>query len=523
MLFKNALKVASATALWMVALVGANSAMAQTPPPTFSAETLMGAGPAYAIEVEGTNTLSAPLNVNAATQFELQEAATGDGAVWIRVAASGVLRLATQPSVQIGTVPVGSPAGTAATLQGALADGEPTTAGSAYIYPVTARPGGDTVTPVNITAVIPDNTDATASGGADLLVTGIGAGSVQVSVYGNKRDANFGSGTPFQTGSTTLLNVARSVSVMPKAGPKNSALATTRFTVIEGNQTSTRPYEINLGGFDVAVNGMHLTAATGQTLAFGVDNGTPGDTSDDVGSLWAQTGVNGGTRFYGDGGWGFASGFRLQSAADGCSGNGPDGSAPGPQEGNGPGITSSPLSEENPTVDVVAGIKEMPWYLCVTISNDNDVTIPSGVYFVDVNLERKRAENDRAFPPAAATGLQVGTIVHDGTTVHLPYVTSHDGYTQRIVIVNRNKVDVSFALTFRAEGDGEIDGMNPYEGTAIADQATVIKVADVVTLTNPTRAAATLTLAAKKGTIDVATTQVNKGDGATDTVVFMPQ
>ena len=34
-------------------------------------------------------------------------------------------------------------------------------------------------------------------------------------------------------------------------------------------------------------------------------------------------------------------------------------------------------------------------------------------------------------------------IKHDGTTVNIPFLTSYDGYVQRLVIVNRNKNDVS--------------------------------------------------------------------------------
>ena len=533
MLFKKTLKVASATALWMVALLGANSAMAQTPPPAFSAETLMGTGPAYAVEAAAD--LSASLAVNASAQFEIQNAGTvaSGNAVWIRVSAGGVLRLTTQPSVQIGTLAAGATPGTAPTLQAALGDGEATTTGSAYIFPVVGRPGSATDNTVNITAVVGDNADTNVAGGADLEVTGPGAATLEISVHGNKRDANFGSGTPFHSGTTTLLTVARSVTAMGKAGPVNTALAATRFTAIDGKQRSTTPYEINLGGFDITVNGAHRNASTGNTLvSLTADAGTPDDTTDDPTAgtemtLWQQTGVNGGTRFYGDGGWDFVQGFRLaaqyEAGADGCSGAGPMGGRAGPQEGNGEGIVSSPLSEEDPTDDVVTAIAVNPWYLCVTISNENETTIPRGTYSVDVNLTPTRADNERAFPPMSAAGLEVGTIAHDGTTVQIPFVTSYDGYTQRIVIVNRNKVDVGYAITFRVEGDGEIMGDNPHEGMLMADQATVVKVADLVTLSNPTRAAATLTVAAKSGTIDVATTMVNKMDQSTDTVVLMPE
>ena len=114
--------------------------------------------------------------------------------------------------------------------------------------------------------------------------------------------------------------------------------------------------------------------------------------------------------------------------------------------------------------------------------------------------------------------------------VQIPYVTSYEGYTQRIVIVNRNKVDVDFSLEFRAEGDGMIDGDEPVRryGERQA-QATVLKVDELVTLTSPSRASATLTVAAKQGTIDVATTQgqqdgpVDRHGGSPSSVQLEPQ
>ena len=333
------------------------------------------------------------------------------------------------------------------------------------------------------------------------------------------------------SGGSDLLAVARSVKAMAaSAAPSvNTASAISRFNAIKGREAATAPYEIAVGGVNIMVKPTHLSALGGGTLAFlAADDDTLADEntafSPGLITLWTLTGVNGGTRFSGAGGWGFASGFRLAAnpatGAGACSGSGPDGSAAGAVEGNGAGIVSSPLSEEDATVDVMGGIAANPWYLCVTIDNENEEEISAGNYFVDVNLTRARTDIERAFPPVGAAGIHVGVIRHDGTTVQIPFVTSYDGYTQRIVIVNRNKVDVSYALTFRAEGDGMIDGDNPHEGMAAGGQATVLKVADLVTLTGPTRASATLTVAATSGSIDVATTMVNKMDQSTDTVVL---
>ena len=113
----------------------------------------------------------------------------------------------------------------------------------------------------------------------------------------------------------------------------------------------------------------------------------------------------------------------------------------------------------------------------------------------------------------------VGTIRHDGTSVSIPYLTSYDGYQQRLTIVNRNKADVSYRLMFHTEGEGTADPMY-VEGMAMGSATTVMKVADIVTLMNPTRAAATLDIVSSPKMVDVSTTMVNKMDQSTDTVIL---
>ncbi len=519
MLFKKTLKVASATALWMVALLGATSAMAQDELPIYSAETLTGAGPTYAINSATGGGMDTTVKMNDRAAYYLGEATAEDPA-YIRVAATGVLRLETMPTVEIvtqvtGVDPVETPAGTGTAVAG-------TGAGYRYTVNDSTNVPDAPVIAIKVTIDADDNAD-------DAKVTGVGTGGVMVAVYDDQADAHFGEGTPYGSGGSNLVKVASSVTAMAaSAAPSvNTASAISRFTAIKGAEAATAPYEIAVGGFNIMVKEGHLDAADGRDLttvaaeddtAVGTDDFDAGDDT-----LWTLTGVNGGTRFHGTGGWAFASGFRFAAApakdAGACSGAGPDGSDAGPVEGDGAGIMSSPLSDEDATVDVMGGIKENPWYLCVTISNENDEEIPLGNYFVDVNLAPARTDT-RPFPPAGTAGIHVGIIKHDGTTVQIPFVTSYDGYTQRIVIVNRNKVDVGYSLTFRSEGDGMIDGDNPYEGMALADQATVLKVADLVTLTGPTRASATLTVASESIFIDVATTMVNKMDQSTDTVVL---
>ena len=526
MLFKKTLKVASATALWMVALLGANSAMAQLADlTTYSAETLKGAAPPYAIANAAGNVLDAEIPVDPRTGYYIGQATTTAGPVHVRVSATGVLRFAasTVPKVEIGSYtdrdenPVTPDVFTpndAVTVGNGVAVAPPA---SGWRFPVTVSAENTPLAGnvIRVTLGDPNNSEV----GMDASVTGMGTGGVAVSVYAMQADAHFGEGTAYMSGSREMMRVARSVAAVSATGLNpitHIASAISRFTSIAGAESAPAPYEVALGGFNVTVKRDHLVAATGAPLG-------GADTS--LEDLWMATGIrtargaHGTTTFSAPGGWDFAAGFRFSSMANCAAGSGPDGSDPGPVEGNGAGIMSSPLSEEDPTDDVMGGIKEAAWYLCVTISNENDESIPSGAYTVDVALAAPAALN-LAFPPMGRAGIHVGTIRHDGTTVQIPFVTSYDGYTQRIVIVNRNKVDVGYSLSFHVEGDGMIDGDNPHEGMAMAEQATVIKVADLVTLTDPTRAAATLTVAAKDGTIDVATTMVNKMDQSTDTVVL---
>ncbi len=156
-------------------------------------------------------------------------------------------------------------------------------------------------------------------------------------------------------------------------------------------------------------------------------------------------------------------------------------------------------------------------YLCVTVRADNAERIPEGQYMGDVTFGA--TDLARPFPPMGAEDLVLGEIKHDGTTVNIPFLTSYDGYVQRLVIVNRNKQDVAYTLTFHTEGDGTADpGM--VEGMLDGGQTTVIKVADEVTFTSPTRGSGTLDIVSTSAMVDVATTMVNETDQSTNTVVL---
>ena len=524
MLFKKTLKVASATALWMVALLGANSAMAQaTMLDTYAAEALTADVGATSYAVDAGADLSTTMVANERVNYYLRVA---DRTIYARVAPSGVMKFATgaEPALHLDTGETAAN-GTVTWTPGSALTGDnagATASGGALRWdlPGSATLAGDTV---RLRAVI---TQRGTEGDAEAMVTAMGAAGVSITIYDKQEDAHFGEGATHQTATANFFNVASAIDVKSPAGVPftHTATAASRFT-----QFGAGPGKYPFGGFDIQIEGDYLNAAGTGLMAAAMAAVGPTDPAEPTaeetaqarGMLFGAVGINAAmsnTRFYGDAGFGFGSGFEFRSAAD-CTGD-----LPAPPTGT--GIKTSPLSEaaegEDPPsqTEVIGGIKIDPWYLCVTVDEDNASTIAEGSYSLDVSLAADLM-NRLASPTASSTtGMAAATVRHDGTTVQIPYVTSYDGYTQRLVIVNRSKNDVGYSLSFRAEGDGMIDGDNPHTGMLHGETTTVLKMDELVTLTNPTRASATLVVEAPPGMIDAATTMVNKMDQSTDTVVL---
>ena len=133
-----------------------------------------------------------------------------------------------------------------------------------------------------------------------------------------------------------------------------------------------------------------------------------------------------------------------------------------------------------------------------------------------------------AAAPSGVTPLKgvsgaLGAIDRNGVVVQLPYLTTFEGYRQRIIIVNRNATPVEIAsMTFTPEeGTMATPQLTAEDMMIEAKKTKVLLVEDIVSLSGGrTRTAGTLSIVAKAGSIDVATQQVNLGDGATDTVEY---
>ena len=526
MLFKKTLKVASATALWMVALLGANSAMATINLDGTPAAAVANATAAKTFSLE---TIEASDNVSAAGQPKFYSVTAGnatDLAVTRTLGSAQILsnvylRYDFNEHVKLHAIDAADATiagGGTATLQSGATD--------AFVL---VQLDDAAVAESVVTLNLQDS----------LATSGRGNGTVRIRAYAEAQDALRGDNDTLFDQSATLFKVARSVTVTVASGIATADVET-GFTKFTPDSNPTR-----LGYFNIGINAMHLDAGDGTALGpVGADaaSGTESTDADapilfdglsgavntmfeklgiktnmtDAVSLADARGGHGKTTVSGDGGFAFGTPSFC---------NNPGGPVMGSPDADGPDVSHplsfAPADMETKAGPVTSGIAYLPWYLCFNVKATNEVVIPEGNYYLTMEFAAPSTDPAaaRPFPPANVTNAMIGQIRHNGTTVHIPYVTTYEGYTQRIVIVNRNKADVEYAVMFHTEGDGTADPMM-HSGMLMGGETTVLKVDELTTLEMPTRAAATLTVVSHPRNVDVATTMVNKMDQSTDTVVL---
>ena len=155
-----------------------------------------------------------------------------------------------------------------------------------------------------------------------------------------------------------------------------------------------------------------------------------------------------------------------------------------------------------------------PMFLCISVdSDDEDLRIPeTGQYMAMTMYE---GLENAALPPEAGSNA-LGMIARDGTTVHLPYLTTNAKWNQRIYIVNRGPA-AEYFMEFNGADD---EAGNMATGMLAAMSTTVMMVSDVVTVGEGGSTSGTVTIETQSGYIDVATNQVHRENGASDTVVY---
>ena len=197
--------------------------------------------------------------------------------------------------------------------------------------------------------------------------------------------------------------------------------------------------------------------------------------------------------------------------------------APEPVMGN----VNKATSEENPMTATIGMQNAGTYHLCVQVDvqGPNATPIPATSYMGAITHTSSPGMSNEL---AAGT---IGEIKRNGTTVQVAYLTKSEKYNQRLIIVNRGPVPARF----------DIGGFTPEVGSdttvelSAAAQAArdaglnvipaggqvVLRVADLLSFTGDMRrTGATISINADVRNIQVATTQVNREDGSTDTVVY---
>ncbi len=565
MLLKKTLKAASAAALWMVPLLGANSAMA-----TISLDGTAAAATANATAVVtfSLETIDEADNVAKAGQPKFYGVGVADGNPALSTTLSlGIYHLAVDENTNLylrydlNEHLMLRPAAAAGDYSVAIANDQGTASGSATLESSLA-------TDPFLLIQVGEETAGTVTAGHVVTVdfkrlvatSGRGDGSVRVRGYTSALDAISGAANALFDRSATLLKVARSVNVKVDSGTATADVET-GFTMF----TTANP--TRLGRFNIMINMNHLdedgvalgtvaaetnadTRGAGETLLQDDTNTNLGDAmqptlhdglSQAVNDLFVRLGID--TKI-GDTMTVAGSPVTLDNTtARGGHGKTTVSGSPGfafgtPTFCNNPGgagmgdpaagtvvvkhpLAFAPADAETKAGPVTGGVAYLPWYLCFDVPATNTNVIAEGNYYLTMEFATPGDEllQRRPFPPMGPTDAMFGKIAHNGTTVHIPYVSTYEGYTQRLVITSRNKAPVEYTIMFHTEGDGTADPMM-HTGMAGGEMTTVVKMEDITTLENPTRASATVNIVSHPSNVDVATTMVNKMDQSTDTVVL---
>ena len=153
--------------------------------------------------------------------------------------------------------------------------------------------------------------------------------------------------------------------------------------------------------------------------------------------------------------------------------------------------------------------------LCIEVDGKRSVPETDGPYTVTTDYT---GIADAAFPPEGDTH-NLSPIERDGTYFHIPYLTTHASYNQRVVIVNRSDVAVDYEFVdFQAEAGNTASAGSMAIGSVGSGQK-VLSSTEIIS--GVTRGSATLTVVAPPSTISAAIQQVNKSTGGVDTVYLM--
>lgn len=160
--------------------------------------------------------------------------------------------------------------------------------------------------------------------------------------------------------------------------------------------------------------------------------------------------------------------------------------------------------DDGTTADVDESMPSMR-YLCIEV--DGETAIPATAPYMVTTKYKGLAS--AAFPPVGATSA-LAMITRDGTAVHIPYLTTYEGYNHRITITNRGSRDTTYTMSFKPEANVTATPGSAASGTVAAGETMVISATDAVTLEGGSRTHATITMPMSPNLLDVSTTLVNR-------------
>jgi hypothetical protein len=259
------------------------------------------------------------------------------------------------------------------------------------------------------------------------------------------------------------------------------------------------------GGF-AEVDG---SSVVGKQYRNALDDSGIGEVGSRVGALVDITGphgtigdLNNSVTFSGDFSFAKTAGFTTSVTSNGCTGI---------TEVRKPDADDPEVSTDE-IVPQSAGDFAVAQFLCIEV--DGETSIPDTDEY-QVTTKYKGLEN-AAFPPVGATHT-LAKIERDGYDANIPYLTTDDGYNQRVILVNRWRATTYAFGPFESEDGVEVTEGEMVRGT-LPEGTTVLRVRDIVTIDGGTRASGAVTVVAPADDIDGAVQQVNLMNRSVDTV-----
>ena len=534
MLCKTMHKVAMATALWVMALLGASLVNAQISFDDADAGTVMysleglasnaslsvGDG-FYAVSATGS-TLQATKKLDRLTAFRLDDGTGNDNDVFVRLEGTGGLKLLADIGLRVlNNAGAGNNCFTVVNMH-ALSEADD----GFFIYQIdpddsNVFSGGaectmfpDITKDINLQINLGNNTVGGISNGApDPAITGgettnattavmAGPGMLKISAYDTGPNAfRGGSAGMLLTDTVMATNTASSLMVTIDDGTAATSDVETGFTKFVGSNTDMA----TLGSVTVAAN----TAAAMHLLP----NGEIAANS--VGLLIGSTSM---VQIASDRGFGFAT-FMLGSTAlspvvaeGGMLAMGATCSDPNPDDG-------SNAMENVCTVALSSGASTLTAMTITPKEGEDAAMIPESNFTATVMFSDSNAVMDGNLPSDVGPDA-IGMIRQNGSTYQLPMVTTFEGYNNRIIIVNRSGRAARYSMTFTTEDGVTATAGSAASGMVGANQAMLLRTSEVVNLDGGNRAAITLSVVGSPSNIDVLTQIVNLNDKSTDTVRY---